>query len=110
MGEPTWQEITAEAIRRKAQALKDGRGDTIASLAVNSWINGDRVVWPDANLSGASLYVANLLDADLRWADLRGADLHGANLQGADLRWATLSGANITLGNRTITLNGETAR
>ena len=25
MGEPTWQEITAEAIRRKAQALKDGR-------------------------------------------------------------------------------------
>ncbi|MCA3711347.1 MAG: hypothetical protein IM667_01055 [Phenylobacterium sp.] len=27
MGEPTWQEITAEAIRRKAQALKDGRGD-----------------------------------------------------------------------------------
>ena len=27
MGEPTWQQITAEAIRRKAQALKDGRGD-----------------------------------------------------------------------------------
>lgn len=27
MGEPTWREITAEAIRRKAQALKDGRGD-----------------------------------------------------------------------------------
>lgn len=27
MGEPTWQEITAEAIRRKAQALEDGRGD-----------------------------------------------------------------------------------
>ena len=29
------------------------RDDTIASLAVNSWINGDRVFWPDANLSGA---------------------------------------------------------
>lgn len=27
MSEPTWQEITAEAIRRKAQGLKDGRGD-----------------------------------------------------------------------------------
>jgi hypothetical protein len=27
MTQPTWQEITAEAIRRKAQALEDGRGD-----------------------------------------------------------------------------------
>jgi len=57
--------------------------DTIASLAVNAWINGGLVVWPEA---------------DLRWADL-----FGANLTGADL-----TVAKITLGNRTFTLNEET--
>ena len=51
------------------------RNDTIASLAVNAWINRNRVVW-------------------------QGADLSGANLRGADLR-----GAKIALGNRTFTLN-----
>ncbi|MFN8992548.1 MAG: pentapeptide repeat-containing protein [Pseudomonadota bacterium] len=56
------------------------RNDTIASLAVNSWINGDLVVWPKANLR----------EANLRRADLRGA--------------------TITLGNRTITPSEETAR
>ncbi len=69
--------------------------DTIASLAVNSWINGGRVFWPKA---------------DLFEAELVGADLRGAELVGASLRWADLSGAKITLGNRTFTLNVETAR
>jgi len=71
------------------------RNDTIASLAVNSWINGDLVVWPKANL---------------REANLRRADLREANLFGANLRWADLRGATITLGNRTITPSEETAR
>jgi len=61
------------------------RNETIASLAVNAWISGGRVVWPEA---------------DLRWADLSGCDLRGADLRGA----------KITLGNRTFTLNEETAR
>ena len=56
------------------------RNDTLASLAVNAWINGGRVFWPKA---------------DLFEADLRGCDLRGAK---------------ITLGNRTFTLNEETAR
>ena len=54
--------------------------DTIASLAVNAWINGGRVVWPEANLFGA------------------------------DLTEADLSRAKIDLGNRTFTLTEETAR
>ena len=66
------------------------RKDTIASLAVNSWINGDRVVWPKADLPGANL---------------RGADLSVADLTGCNLR-----GAKITLGNRTFMLAEETAR
>ena len=61
------------------------RNETIASLAVNAWISGGRVVWPEA---------------DLRWADLSGCDLRGADLRGA----------KITLGNRTFTLNEETSR
>jgi uncharacterized protein YjbI with pentapeptide repeats len=67
--------------------------DTLASLAVNAWINRGRVVWPSADLFGADLYGANLF----------GADLFGANLTGADL-----TVAKITLGNRTFTLNEET--
>jgi hypothetical protein len=31
------------------------RNDTIASLAVNAWINGGRVVWPEANLTECDL-------------------------------------------------------
>lgn len=71
------------------------RNDTIASLAVNAWINKGRVVWPGA---------------DLRGADLRGADLTEADLTEADLRWAGLRGVKITLGRRTFTLTEETAR
>jgi uncharacterized protein YjbI with pentapeptide repeats len=66
------------------------RNKTLASLAVNAWINRGRVVWP--------------------WADLRGCDLSGADLRGANLREADLSGAKIELGNRTFTLNEETSR
>jgi uncharacterized protein YjbI with pentapeptide repeats len=69
------------------------RNDTMISLAVNSWINGNRVVWPDA---------------DLRYADLRGANLIGADLSEANLIEANLIGAKITLGNRTLTLTEET--
>jgi uncharacterized protein YjbI with pentapeptide repeats len=61
------------------------RNDTFLSLAVNSWINGNRVVWP-------------------------GADLRGADLRGADPGDAKLSGARVTIGNRTFTLTRETAR
>jgi uncharacterized protein YjbI with pentapeptide repeats len=71
------------------------RNGTMISLAVNSWINGGRVVWPNANLSGAYL---------------SGAYLIGANLSGANLRDAYLSGAEVTIGNRTFTLKEETAR
>jgi uncharacterized protein YjbI with pentapeptide repeats len=74
--------------------------DTIASLAVNAWINGGLVVWPEADLRWADLY-----RADLSRANLTGADLHGANLSEADL-----SRAKIDLGNRTFTLNEETER
>jgi uncharacterized protein YjbI with pentapeptide repeats len=76
------------------------RNDTLASLAVNAWINGGRVFWPKADL-----FEAELVGADLFEADLRGCDLSGCDLRGADLR-----GAKITLGNRTFTLNEETAR
>jgi uncharacterized protein YjbI with pentapeptide repeats len=55
------------------------RNETIASLAVNAWINRGRVVWP--------------------WADLRGCDLSGADLSGAYLH-----GAKIDFGGRTFTL------
>jgi uncharacterized protein YjbI with pentapeptide repeats len=71
------------------------RDETLASLAVNAWINRGRVVWPWA---------------DLRGCDLSGADLSGAYLHGANLREADLSGAKIELGNRTFTLNEETSR
>lgn len=81
------------------------RNDTIASLAVNSWINGGRVVWPKANLRWAGLSGCNLIGADLRRANLTGADLTGA-----DLRWTTLSGATVTFGGRTFTLTEETVR
>jgi len=76
------------------------RNDTLASLAVNAWINGGRVFWPKADL-----FEAELVGADLFEAGLRGCDLSGCDLRGADLR-----GAKITLGNRTFTLNEETAR
>jgi hypothetical protein len=66
------------------------RNDTMISLAVNSWINGGRIVWPGADLSGA-----NLIGADLRGAYLRGADLSGAVLSGANLRDAVLIDANL---------------
>jgi len=79
--------------------------DTIASLAVNAWINGGRVFWPKADL-----FEAELVGADLFEADLRGCDLSGADLRGANLREADLSGAKIELGNRTFTLNEETSR
>ncbi|MCA6254968.1 MAG: pentapeptide repeat-containing protein [Phenylobacterium sp.] len=55
------------------------RNETLASLAVNAWINRGRVVWP--------------------WADLRGCDLSGADLSGAYLH-----GAKIDFGGRTFTL------
>jgi len=61
------------------------RNETIASLAVNAWINGGRVFWP--------------------WADLRGCDLSGADLSGAYLH-----GAKIDFGGRTFTLTEETER
>jgi uncharacterized protein YjbI with pentapeptide repeats len=65
------------------------RNDTIASLAVNSWINRDHVIWPNADLTGANLI--------------------RANLTGANLRWSKLTGAKITLGNLTFPLTEETA-
>jgi uncharacterized protein YjbI with pentapeptide repeats len=91
------------------------RSDTIIGLAVNSWINGDRVIWPGADLSqcdlsgtdlvrakltGANLFGASLRDTDLRGANLFGAglrraDLSDAGLRGADLRRADLSGADL---------------
>jgi uncharacterized protein YjbI with pentapeptide repeats len=81
------------------------RNETIASLAVNAWISGGRVVWPEADLRWADLSGSELREADLRRANLYGADLRGCDLRGCDLR-----GAKITLGNRTFTLNEETAR
>ena len=45
------------------------RNDTIASLAVNAWINGGRVVWPEANLRGATLFECDLRRANLSRAD-----------------------------------------
>lgn len=80
------------------------RKDTIASLAVNAWINGGRVVWPEADLTKADLYFA-----DLRGANLIGATLTGANLREANLSGAYLRGAKIVLGKRTFTLE-ETDR
>jgi len=55
------------------------RNETLASLAVNAWINRGRVVWP--------------------WADLFECDLSGADLHGAYLH-----GAKIDFGGRTFTL------
>ena len=66
------------------------RNETLLSLAVNSWINGNRVVWLGANLS-----YANLTRANLSYANLTGA---------------YLAGARITLSNLTFTLTEETAR
>lgn len=106
------------------------RNDTIASLAVNSWINGGRIlgfgqVYLEsskdkaglrfANLTGTKLTGARLTDADLRWANLTGAnlrwaDLTGCDLTGADLTEADLFRAEITLGNRTFPLTEETER
>jgi len=51
------------------------RNETIASLAVNAWISGGRVVWPEAVLTRA-----NLSGCDLSGADLSGAYLHGAKI------------------------------
>ncbi|MFE0154508.1 pentapeptide repeat-containing protein [Nonomuraea sp. NPDC059007] len=50
----------------------------------------------DANLSGATLRLADLSGANLTRATLRLADLSGADLTGADLTAANLSGANLT--------------
>jgi uncharacterized protein YjbI with pentapeptide repeats len=91
------------------------RNDTLISLAVNSWINGGRVVWPGADLRGANLRGAVLRSANLRGAVLRSADLFGADLRYADLRDANLfdanlRGAKVTIGNHTFTLTEETAR
>jgi uncharacterized protein YjbI with pentapeptide repeats len=71
------------------------RNDTIASLAVNSWINRNRVVWPECDLS----------DAELRGCDLTGADLDWASLTECDL-----TGAKVAFGGRTFTLTEETER
>jgi hypothetical protein len=35
--------------------------ETLLSLAINSWINGNRVVWTGANLSGANLIDARIV-------------------------------------------------
>jgi hypothetical protein len=88
----------------------------IRYLAVNAWINGDRVVLlkyanlqgadlSDLNLSGATLLYANLPSAclvrtnlsgaNLSHADLRGAQLNGANLKAAHLDRANLQGARL---------------
>ena len=66
------------------------RNKIITSLAVNSWINRGRVIWPGA--------------------DLTEADLTGANLTGARLIGARLTGATIALGNRTFRLTQGTER
>jgi len=76
------------------------RIDTFLSLAVNSWINGNRVVWPGADLRGA----------DMGGADLRFAVLRGAVLRFADFTDADLSGAKVAIGNRTFTLAEENDR
>ncbi|MFN8992840.1 MAG: pentapeptide repeat-containing protein [Pseudomonadota bacterium] len=86
------------------------RDHPIARLAVNAWISVGRVIWPKANLREADLTGVYLIEADLRGARLIDANLRGADLRWADLRGADLSGAKITLGNRTFTLNEETAR
>jgi uncharacterized protein YjbI with pentapeptide repeats len=91
------------------------RDDTIASLAINSWINGGRVDWPGADLRWADLTECDLTGADLGWANLREADLRGADLTGCDLFDADLTEcdmrrAKVTFGGRTFTLTEETAR
>ena len=86
------------------------RNDTLASLAVNSWINRGRVIWPKADLFEADLRGANLRGAELFLTYLTGTDLSGCDLTGADLTGADLRWAKITLGNRTFTLNEGTAR
>jgi len=79
------------------------RNETIASLAVNAWINGGRVFWPWADLRGCDLSGADLSGANLSGCDLSECDLRGANLCGCDP-----FGAKIDLGNRTFTLTEET--
>ena len=71
------------------------RNDTLASLAVNVWINRGRVIWPGAGLIDANLYCANLSDADLTRANMSDADLRFANMRGADLYCADLTGADL---------------
>ena len=76
-------QIKALRIEMKRIAKGDctmSRSDTIASFAVNSWINGGRVIWPEADLRGANLYGADLCES------------------------------RITLGNRTFRLTTEDAR
>ncbi|MFN9042936.1 MAG: pentapeptide repeat-containing protein [Betaproteobacteria bacterium] len=80
------------------------RNDTIASLAVNAWINRGRVVWPWADLRGCDLSGADLSGADLSGCDLSGCDLFECDLSGADLSGAYLHGAKIDFGGRTFTL------
>ncbi|MCA3750570.1 MAG: pentapeptide repeat-containing protein [Phenylobacterium sp.] len=89
---------TLQAYRDAREAVLDQltRDETIASLAVNSWINGGRVVWPGADLSRANLPRADLRGAVLTGANLRGANLSGADLTGADLPRADLRGADLT--------------
>jgi uncharacterized protein YjbI with pentapeptide repeats len=86
------------------------RNDPQLSLAVNSWINGGRIVWPGADLRYSNLFGTSLRYANLRNADLTGADLSYADLHGASLTEADLTGARIRLGNRTFTLTEEIER
>lgn len=96
--------------------IERSRDSYIRYLAVNAWINGDRVYLlkyanlqgadlSDLNLSGAHLSCANLRDACLvrtnlsgailGHADLSGAQLNGANLKAAHLEHANLQGARL---------------
>lgn len=67
------------------------RNNSIASLAVNAWINKGRVYWPFADLSGMDL--SNL---DFSGAYLTHADLYGAHLYSTNFQEATLTGVSLT--------------
>jgi uncharacterized protein YjbI with pentapeptide repeats len=73
------------------------REDALAYLAVNSWINKNRIVATDLDMSRLSLrgfnfYRAIMEGCKMHNADLRGCDFYEANLIGADFSYADLRG------------------
>jgi len=83
--------------------------DAISSMAVNSWINKNRVIWPEIDLSGiifpwrmnmtfceipgANLTKSHFSQADFRWSNLKNVNLHSSSWFWSKIEFVDLSEA-----------------